>query len=189
MTLNFRPNLMIIATLAVLMCVTRLGHFGEYAGVPDASWAVFFLGGLWLRDPRVFAAFFALGWLVDVVAVSLGTPADCFSLAYVALIPAYGALWLAGTVGATRLGASYLDTALRTAVLLISGCSTTFVLANLGMFWFAPSTTDITLLDFAYKVGGYFPGYLLTCGIYVVGGLVARNLLDMLNTRLSTQIR
>jgi hypothetical protein len=78
------------------MFVTRVGHFGEYGGPPDASWAVFFLAGLWLRMPRLFPAFFALGWVADLAAFALGTPNLCYSPAYLFLIPAYGALWMAG---------------------------------------------------------------------------------------------
>jgi len=48
------------AALALIMAVTRLGHFGEYGGPVDASWAVFFLAGLWLRDLRLFPGFFVL---------------------------------------------------------------------------------------------------------------------------------
>ena len=46
----------IVAALAAVMGVTRLGHFGEFAGLPDASWAVFFLAGLWLADMVLFGA-------------------------------------------------------------------------------------------------------------------------------------
>ena len=52
---NPQLRLLVMTALVLLMGVTRLGHFGEYSAPPDASWAVFFLGGLWLRSLRAFA--------------------------------------------------------------------------------------------------------------------------------------
>lgn len=158
--------LIVAAALAVIMAVTRLGHFGEYGGPPDASWAVFFLGGLWLREARLFPAFFVLGWLVDLAAFALGTPTDCYSIAYLFLVPAYGSLWWAGRWAAEGgLG--------RITLAVVAGASTTFFFANLGMYWLAPSVSAPTLMTFASAVSGYFPGYLLTMSVYVSMGLLA----------------
>jgi len=114
--------------LALAMFVTRIGHFGEYGGPPDASWAVFFLAGLWLREARLFPAFFALAWVADLVAFGLGTPTLCYSPAYLFLIPAYGLLWWAGQAVA-KAGAGW-RIALAVPVAAV-GC---FALANLGMY-------------------------------------------------------
>ena len=37
----------ILSLLVLLMAGTRINHF---APIPDASWAVFFIGGFYLRD-------------------------------------------------------------------------------------------------------------------------------------------
>lgn len=158
--------------LALVMAVTRLGHFGEYGGPPDASWAVFFLAGLWLREARLFPAFFVLGWVVDLAAFALGTPTDCYSIAYLFLIPAYGSLWWAGRWAAEGgLG--------RIAVAVPASAAVTFFFANLGMYWLAPSTSAPTLASFVAAVAGYFPGYLLTMAANVAVGLVAQNILQV----------
>lgn len=153
-------------TLALVMAVTRLGHFGESGGPVDASWAVFLLAGLWLRDLRLFPGFFVLAWVTDLAAFALGTPTNCYSLAYLFLIPAYGALWLAGRWAGDGGIA-------RIALAVLGGSAATFVVANAGMFLMAPSPAAATLGAFASAVIGYFPGYLLTTSMYVAVGLLA----------------
>jgi hypothetical protein len=153
------------------MAATRLGHFGEYGGPLDASWAVFFLAGLWLRDLRLFPAYFVLGWIVDLAAFALGTPTNCYSIAYLFLIPAYGALFVAGRWAADR---GYAAIGLG----VVASACVTFVIANLGMFWLAPSPSAPTLTSFAAAVAGYFPGYLLTMATYVSGGLLVERALS-----------
>lgn len=151
--------------LALAMFVTRIGHFGEYGGPPDASWAVFFLAGLWLRDLRAFPAFFALGWVADLVAFGLGTPTLCYSPAYLFLIPAYGLLWWAGHAVAAA-GAGW-----RIAAVLPFAAAGCFAIANLGMYLLAPPASPTTLTAFASQVAGWFPGYLLTMAVYTAAGL------------------
>lgn len=165
-TLSKQRFWIVAAVLAAVMAFTRLGHFGEYGGPLDASWAVFFLAGLWLRDPRLFPAFFLLGWVVDLAAFALGTPTDCYSIAYLFLIPAYGSLWVAGR-WASEGGYG------RIAVAVLAGAAATFAFANLGMFWLVPSPSAPTFTAFAKAVAGYFPGYLLTLSVYVAFGLIA----------------
>lgn len=162
-----RRGVVLAAALALGMVVTRVGHFGEFNGPPDASWAVFFLGGLWLRDLRVFPAFFALAWFADLFAFALGTPTNCYSIAYLALIPAYGALWWAGRWVAAR-GISLV----RVALVGAGAALVTFTIANLGMFWWATPASAPTLATFVPAVAGYFPGYLLTMSLYVGAALV-----------------
>lgn len=92
----------IFAALAALMAATRFNHFGSAVSLPDASYAVFFLGGLYLTRSASMsvAAFIALileaGW-IDYYATSVQGVADwCMSPAYWFLIPTYASLWLVG---------------------------------------------------------------------------------------------
>ena len=162
-----RRGLVLAVALALGMVVTRVGHFGEFNGPPDASWAVFFLGGLWLRDLRVFPAFFVLAWFADLLAFALGTPTNCYSIAYLALIPAYGALWWAGRAVAERG-----ITPIRIVLFGAGSALVTFTIANLGMFGWATPVSTPTLATFVPAVAGYFPGYLLTMSLYVGAALV-----------------
>ncbi|MBM4232783.1 MAG: hypothetical protein FJ160_01230 [Gammaproteobacteria bacterium] len=156
----------VAAALALIMAVTRLGHFGEYGGPVDASWAVFFLAGLWLRDLRLFPGFFLLAWITDLAAFALGTPTNCYSPAYFFLIPAYGALWISGR-WAARGGYG------RVVLGVAGGATVTFVIANFGMYFFVALPEAATPEAFASAVAGYFPGYLLTMIMYSAFGLLA----------------
>jgi hypothetical protein len=169
--------------LGLVMFVTRVGHFGEYGGPPDASWAVFFLAGLWLRDARMFPAFFALGWGADVVASALGTPNLAFSPAYLFLLPAYGALWAAGQWVASRAEHRLP----RVAAAVLGSAAVAFTVANLGMYLLAPSPTATGLAEFAAQVAGWFPGYLLTMATYVSVGLLGATLWSLRRADLASR--
>src|SRR5215471_12829992 len=99
----------IFLILALVMTATRVNHF---AALPDASWAVFFVGGFYLSADRdapfgwfgggsvrwAFPILMALAVLIDfVVITSLGIDFwshYCVSIAYWFLLPAYFAMWL-----------------------------------------------------------------------------------------------
>jgi hypothetical protein len=61
---------------------------------------------------------------------------------------------------------------------VVASACATFVIANLGMFWLAPSPSAPTFSIFASAVAGYFPGYLLTMATYVAGGLLVERALS-----------
>jgi len=87
----------IAAALAFFMLLTRGSHVLTSVSLPDASLAVFLLGGLLLKRWVWFAAFFMLGSFIDFGAAAID-PAQGFCLTdgYWGLIPAYGVMWLGG---------------------------------------------------------------------------------------------
>jgi hypothetical protein len=89
---------MLIATaIAFFMLLTRGSHVFTAVSLPDASLALFLLGGLYLRRAGWFAAFFVLATVIDFGAAAFD-PAQgfCLTNGYWGLIPAYGAMWLGG---------------------------------------------------------------------------------------------
>ena len=178
---------LVALALAALMVLTRFGHFGELSRLPDASWAVFFLGGLLLRDARAFAAFFGLAWIVDLGSVASGTPADCFSMAYLFLVPAYGALWFAGRrvapwfageIGASAARAAVAASSLRRvaalSLALVAGVTAAFVVSNVGYWAFGSGFAPMSAEVYAAQVARFLPGYLLASAIYVAAALAAQ---------------
>jgi hypothetical protein len=176
------PLRLVVLALVALMVLTRFGHFGELSRLPDASWAVFFLGGLLLRDARVFAAFFGLAWLIDLGSFASGTPVDCFSFAYLFLVPAYGALWFAGRRAASWLqaagapvGESWRPAAVvALSFAIVAGVTAAFVVSNAGFWAYGSGFSPMGAAEYASRVAGYLPGYLLATSIYVALGLGAR---------------
>ena len=95
-TIAPRQQVLLGLLLAALMAATRGQHFAVLS-LPDASPAVFFLAGLWLRPTWAFPVLFLVSALIDAVAVGwAGVGSACITPAYALLIPAYGALWAAG---------------------------------------------------------------------------------------------
>lgn len=177
------PLRLVALALVVLMVLTRFGHFGELSRLPDASWAVFFVGGLLLRDARAFAAFFGLAWVVDLASFASGTPVDCFSLAYLFLVPAYGLLWFAGRRAASWLPspgaldapvASRSMAAVTVSLALAAGVTAAFVVSNLGFWAFGAGFSPMGAGEYAARVARFLPGYLLATAIYVAATLGAQ---------------
>jgi hypothetical protein len=96
--LSARQQLFVGIALLVVMAATRSHHFvGALHFLPDASWAAFFLAGALLGRAWIFALFCVLAAGIDWVAINLaGVSGFCVTPAYAMLLPAYGALWLAG---------------------------------------------------------------------------------------------
>ena len=73
---------LVVAGLILVMAATRFNHFGSAVSLPDASFAVFFLCGLYLaRFTRastiVFIALLLEAGLVDYYATSVQGISDC----------------------------------------------------------------------------------------------------------------
>jgi hypothetical protein len=92
-----KRSIFIAAAIAFFMLLTRGSHVLTHVSLPDASLALFLLGGLWLRRWPWFAAFFMLATVIDFGAAAFD-PAQSFCLTngYWGLIPSYAALWLGG---------------------------------------------------------------------------------------------
>lgn len=95
--LTLSKQLMIAAAIAFFMLLTRGSHVLTHVSLPDASLALFLLGGLLLKRVSWFAVFFVLATVIDFGAAAFD-PAQgfCLTNGYWGLIPAYGAMWLGG---------------------------------------------------------------------------------------------
>lgn len=89
--------LLIAATIALAMLLTRGSHVLTHVSLPDASLALFLLGGLLLKRWTWFAAFFGLATFIDFGAAALDPlQGFCLTNGYWGLIPSYAALWFGG---------------------------------------------------------------------------------------------
>ena len=148
MTPTLRTRLALFAVLAALMAATRMNHFGP---MPDASWAVFFLGGAWLaRDTRwAFPALMALAVGVDWWVIT-GQGIDfwnhyCVSAAYWFLVPAYAAMWAGGAWLRRRYAGARWDALGRLAFAFVLSVLACHLLAQGSFYWLSDSVTDPTL--------------------------------------------
>lgn len=174
MNTTTQRNTLILFLLAAFMVVTRLHHF---APVPDASWAVFFAAGFYLRrwTAWAFPLLMLLAVAVDYVVIS-GQGLDfwthyCVSLGYWMLVPAYFAMWLGGLV----LRRFYKGAGLRALGLLAVTLTVSVALCHLfsqgGFYWLSDSVADPILAGWWKNYTDWLLPYLRVTALYV--GLIA----------------
>jgi hypothetical protein len=165
-----RSALPVGLALAVLMAATRSRHFTTALHLPDASWAVFFLAGVYLRRVSMLPTLMAEAALIDYAAVTWGGVGSfCITPAYAFLVPAYGALWLAGR----RYAAHHsfrLSTLGLLAVSVIVGAAVSEFFSS-GGFYFFSGRFEPALTEFGPHLARYFPMFLASMVFYV--GLAA----------------
>ena len=171
--LSFRTQMIAGVVLATLMAATRGHHFGTLEHLPSASWAVFFLAGLYLRSIWVFPALLAEAAVLDFAAITWGGVDNfCVSPAYGFLVPAYGALWGAGRWYAGR----HQDAVATLLPLTVSLCLGTAVceLISSGSFYFLSGRFEQTsVMQFSSRFAEYFPRSLSSVLFYVgVAGVI-----------------
>jgi hypothetical protein len=176
----------LLSLLALVMAATRMDHFGGALALPDASLAVFFLAGLWLRKAWGFPALLVVACGVDLLALAqAGLGADCLSTAYPFLIAAYGALWAAGRRVAAVDGAGLL----RGASVVAVAASVAFLISNLSWFAFSGHFADRALADFVATTLPQAPRYVGWAVGYALLGLGACRALGSLRLPGSVAIR
>lgn len=165
-TLTQRQSFAIGAVLALAMAATRYHHFGSSLSLPDASLAVFFLAGFYLRRVWPFAGLLALAALADYAAISGGVSGWCVTAAYPFLTLAYGSLWLAGRWCARRHEDGWRALP-RLAVAVLAGTGGFFLISNGSFYLLSGYFPDLSWTEYAGSVTRYFPAYLMTTALYV----------------------
>lgn len=166
-----RHQLWLGLALAVLMVATRSHHFAALHHLPEASWAVFFLAGVFLSSRWAFPALCGLAFASDWLAVTwLGVSSFCVTPAYAMMLPAYGVLWLAGRWFAGRLSARPAALLPLTGALLVSACAAELLTSG-GFYFLGGRFAEPTLAGFLPRLAQYFPSALGALFLYV--GLAA----------------
>ncbi len=156
MTRNSR-ELAVFAVLAAVMLITRTHSLSQFFHLPDTSWASFFVAGYAIRARLSFAALFLLAFAIDLVMIRVfGTPDFCFTIAYWLLVPAYGAMWLAGRWAHGRL--DFAPKSLPAFVALLCGATLAAQLISSGGFYvFGGRFAHPTLAGYWPRLLQYFP--------------------------------
>ena len=160
-------NTLIIATvLGLIMLATRFQHFGSPVHLPDASMAVFFLAGFYLRRLSLFAIFLALAGLADYVSIAGGVSGWCVTPGYFFLVPAYGALWLAGLWLVRHYQRSWNGLGMLVAAVFL-GTVLAFLISNAGFYFYSGYFANLTIAGYVERVTQYFWPYLFTVFAYI----------------------
>ena len=164
-TLSNKQQWLVGAALLVAMLLTR-SHIVNH--IQDASWAIFFLVGAYLRPLWAYPVFWLAAFAIDYTVISNGSVSNyCFTPAYGFTFIAYAALWASGRWFAKQSLTSPWQkfSVLGTAV--ISGTLLSFVISNLGFYAFAGYFSKMPALHYAQSIVQYFPNYLATTVFYV----------------------
>ncbi len=167
-TLSSRYGTLALAgALSVLMWVTRGNHFISAAHLPDASWAIFFLLGFRFCQRLLLPLFLLQAAAIDYLAITqFGASDFCVTPAYPFLVPAYGALWLAGRWSARRFqpDVRHLPQLAATALAATFACE----LVSSGSFYFLGGRfEDTSLREFGARLVQFFPGDLGGVALYL----------------------
>jgi hypothetical protein len=157
MTRDKRFDLTVFAALALVMLITRSHSLSQYVHLPDTSWASFFVAGYYIRSNHAFPALFLLAFAIDLVMIRLfAAPDFCFTIAYWLLVPAYGAMWLAGSWARKRL--AFAPKSLPALVALLCGATLVAqLIASGGFYFFGGRFAHVTLAGFLPRLAHYFP--------------------------------
>jgi hypothetical protein len=169
--LTSRQQLTIGVLLALVMAATRSHHWATLHALPDASWAVFFLAGMYLRTFWAVPVLMLEAALVDYAAITWGGVSGfCVSPAYVALIPAYGVLAYGGHLYARRHRFA-LATLPALAGFALGGAVLAELFSSGGFYFFSGRFAEPTLSEFIPRFVKYFPQALSSMALYL--GLAA----------------
>lgn len=161
----------IMLILALIMLATRAFHVASALHLPDATWALFFLAGIYLG----FASFGILlleAVAIDVIFLLNGGNDYCFSIAYGFLVIAYLALWLGGSWVARlrREGISLLLTGVA-AWFVASGAA--YLLTNGSFYWLSGKAINPSLEGWLQNAELWAYGFIVQPMVYLVAAAAA----------------
>lgn len=157
------PTLLGFTALATLMLLTRFHHEGSGHALPDASMAIFFIGGLMLQKGRWFSALMGLAVVIDALAINvMGVSGVCVSVAYGFLIPAYAVLWGGGRFAAHWQGANKniainLRFLLPMLAIVLFSTYLSYALSTLSFYALAGFAKEVTWSGFWQQMATYSP--------------------------------
>ncbi len=156
-TLSTRNQISIGLVLVLLMMTTRSHHFASLYNLPDASWVIFFLAGVYLRSAWPLLGLFAFSGGLDFAAYTWGGVSGfCLTPAYVFLLPAYASLWLAGRWYAHQHQFTW-RTLMPLSLSIVAGLMLGELFSSGGFYFFSGRFEDTTWAQFAERLAIFFP--------------------------------
>jgi hypothetical protein len=173
----------VLVLLTLLMITTRFKHFGDALHLPDASMAVFFLGGLYLRRHLAFVFFVLLAVLLDDVSIQYAGVSDfCVTAAYAFLPLAYAALWYGGRLYANELTGSARSLFGAFVVSLVCA-ALSFALSNGSFYWLGGHYAQPHMAEYFQRLWQWGPLFVRTTLGYVAVALLLHGGLQRLSHR------
>ncbi|MSQ80121.1 MAG: hypothetical protein EXR41_00205 [Candidatus Methylopumilus sp.] len=134
------------------MIVTRGSHLLTSITLPDASFALFLIGGMLLTNPKWFISLFTVSVLIDLITLSIN-PTDQIpiNLGYLGLLPSYGVMWLVG------LYISKVNSILKFATFSALGTFVSFMISTQTYYLLSNKFPGITIQESIHAGWEYLP--------------------------------
>jgi len=181
LTLSKRNQFIIGCILFLLVFATRSQHFSTLHGLPGASWAMFFLAGVYLRTGWSLPGLLAFTWVLDFASYTWGGGSGfCLTPAYVFLLPAYSAMWLAGRWYAGQYRFEW-QTLFSLSIAVVIGAAVCELFSSGGFYFFSGRFADPTFAEFGARLMKYFPVYLQSVAFYVGAAAIVHTAFGFVN--------
>ncbi len=177
----------VLAGLASLMAATRIPAMGAMLHLQDASWAVFFIAGFYLKGQWRWAFPLLMAEAVGIdycVIQYTGISNYCVTVAYWFLVPAYATLWL-GASWLRRHDNQDLRGLVSLFASLVIALSVCFLISNGSFYWLGGRVAERTWHGWIANFSAWYWPFLRVPAVYVgVAALIhvivrqARLLLD-----------
>ena len=180
-----RNTVLIALALIALMIGTRMHHFGSLLHLPDASMAVFVLGGLYLRRGWWLAGLLLLAVGIDWISLSMMGNSDfCMTPAYGFLAPAYAVLW-AGGAWFARAGALSLARMPQFALMAVVANALSFAISNGSFYWLGGRIAETSLAGYLQGLAQYAPRFMLVSLCWLAAAVAVHLALSAITPRLA----
>ncbi len=164
-------KIFVLASCVALMLVTRGKHFGSEFNPPDATLAIFFIAGVYLRHIAYPALLMAFAILIDYFAIRNGVSGWCITPAYLFLIPTYLTMWFGGkTFSSLDVASISNGLALGTQLFVCSAMA--FTISSGGFYLFSGYYSEPTVAEFMRRTVQYSPSYIRNIFIYTTLAIV-----------------
>jgi len=183
MTTNLRQQILIFLGLTALMLATRFHHFGSALHMPDASLAIFFVAGFYLRRVAFFAFLGAEAVLIDYVAVNFaGISTWCITPAYGALALSYLVAW-AGGYWISRNASFNTAFALRLTLTAFAATSTGFLIADGAFYWLSGRIVEPNWTGYWSHMTLYFASFVGAACAYIAAAALLQGVVHLAERR------
>lgn len=154
-----------IVSLAIVMFLTRGSHISTLYALPDASLALFLIGGIYLRQVRFFIALFLVGLFIDFGAAALDPKLGfCLTKGYWGLIPTYAVLWVCGFYLNQRERLQKLSVFIPIVSIAIV---LAFIISTQTYYLFSERFGNPNFLKSIFHGWEYFPQYFMASFCYI----------------------
>ena len=142
----------LLAILFAVMILTRGSHITTVYSLPDASFAIFLIGGMLLKKPKWFIALFIFSVLIDLTTLSFNSVYQIpINFGYWGLLPSYGIMWFFG------LRIANTKSFLRFATFGVIATLVTFVISTQTYNLLSGTFPDITIKESIQTGWEYLP--------------------------------